>query len=203
MSSASSWTEADFEQMSWHDNHVHALQIESGGEHGTGTLTSGRRQFDDESADRAVRPLAIAAAVVAWLAACASMPRKTIDAIVERYHAAGTFSGAVLVGRGDTIVYQRAVGLADEAWNVPNTLDTRFQIGSLTKQFTGALIYELAQQKRIDLDQPLSQYLPEYRADVAQAVTIRQLLGHSAGVPDFVRRPDIMQLLKQPATPAE
>lgn len=39
MSSASSWTEADFEQMSWHDNHVHALQVESGGEHGTGTLT--------------------------------------------------------------------------------------------------------------------------------------------------------------------
>lgn len=131
------------------------------------------------------------------------MPRRAIDAIVERYHAEGTFSGAVLVGRGDTVVYQRAVGLADEAWNVPNTLDTRFQIGSLTKQFTGALIYELAQQKRIDLDTPLSRYLPEYRADVGQAVTIRQLLGHSAGVPDFVRRPDIMQLLKQPATPAE
>jgi CubicO group peptidase (beta-lactamase class C family) len=138
-------------------------------------------------------------------AACASVrpPSQDIDAIVSRYHSAGKFSGAVLVGRGETIVYQRAIGVADEAWNVPATLETRFQIGSLTKQFTSALIYELAEQHRIDLDQPLSAYLPEYRADVGQAITIRQLLGHSAGVPDFVRRPDIMELLKHPATPAE
>jgi len=147
----------------------------------------------------------LAILLLACAAGCASVrtPAQDIDAIVSRYHSAGKFSGAVLVGRGETIVYQRALGVADEAWNVPAALDTRFQIGSLTKQFTGALLYELAEQKRIDLDKPLSAYLPEYRADVGQAVTIRQLLGHSAGVPDFVRRPDIMQLLKQPATPAE
>src|SRR5206468_13135577 len=49
----------------------------------------------------------------------------------------------------------------------------------------------------------LSTYFPEYRRDVADAVTIRQLLGHSAGVPDLVHRSDIMQILKEPATPQE
>jgi CubicO group peptidase (beta-lactamase class C family) len=101
------------------------------------------------------------------------------------------------------VVYEGAFGLADETWKIANTPATRFQIGSLTKQFTAALILELAQQGRVNLDVNLSTYLPDYRRDVADAVTIRQLLGHSAGVPDFVRRSDIMQILKEPATPQE
>ena len=142
---------------------------------------------------------------VAALLACASAGPSSgrFDALVTGYHAADRFSGAVLVGDRETVVYEKAFGLADEAWNVPNTLDTKFQIGSLTKQFTGTLLLELVEKGRLDLDRPLADYLPDYRADVARAVTLRQLLGHSAGVPDFVRRPDILELLKRPATPAE
>jgi len=73
----------------------------------------------------------------------------------------------------------------------------------LTKQFTAALVLELAQKGRLNLDATLSVYLPEYRRDVGDAVTIRQLLGHSAGVPDLVHRSDIMQIVKEPATPQE
>ena len=73
----------------------------------------------------------------------------------------------------------------------------------MTKQFTAALVLELAQKGRLNLDATLSVYLPEYRRDVADAVTIRQLLGHSAGVPDLVHRSDIMRILKEPATPQE
>ena len=65
----------------------------------------------------------------------------------------------------------------------------------MTKKFTAPLILELAQRGRVNLDATLSTYLSDYRRDVADAVTIRQLLGHSAGVPDFVRRSDIMQIL--------
>ncbi|HEY4256856.1 MAG TPA: serine hydrolase domain-containing protein [Candidatus Udaeobacter sp.] len=73
----------------------------------------------------------------------------------------------------------------------------------MTKQFTAALILELGQQGRLNLDATLSVYLPDYRRDIAEAVTIRQLLGHSAGVPDLVHRSDIMQIVKEPATPQE
>ncbi|HEY6929729.1 MAG TPA: serine hydrolase domain-containing protein [Thermoanaerobaculia bacterium] len=130
-------------------------------------------------------------------------PAATIDRIVRSYHQEGRFSGSVLVATADRVVYRKALGLADESWEVPNTLDTRFQIGSLTKQFTAALLLELQHQGKIDLDAPMTRYLPAYRADIAQIVTLRQLLGHTGGIPDFVRRPDIMEIVKNPITPRE
>jgi len=89
------------------------------------------------------------------------------------------------------------------AWKIANTPTTRFQIGSLTKQFTAGMILKLAQDGRINLDSTLSSYLPNYRRAVGEAVTIRQLLGPSAGIPDFVHRPDIIQIVKEPLTPKE
>jgi len=143
--------------------------------------------------------------LAAVLCSCtgASPSRHRIAQILLQYHRDDKFSGSALVGYRDTVVYEGAFDFADETWKIENTPTTRFQIGSLTKQFTAALILELAQQSRIDLDATLSSYLPDYRSDVGDAVTIRELLGHSAGVPDFVRRPDIMQILKEPATPQE
>jgi CubicO group peptidase (beta-lactamase class C family) len=143
--------------------------------------------------------------LAAILCSCtgASSSKHKIAQILLQYHGHGRFSGSALVGYGDTVVYEGAFGYADETWKVPNTPLTRFQIGSLTKQFTAALILQLAQQDQIDLDATLSAYLPDYRRDVADAVTIRQLLGHSAGVPDFVHRSDIMQIVKESATPQE
>jgi CubicO group peptidase (beta-lactamase class C family) len=143
--------------------------------------------------------------LTAILCSCtgASSSKNKIAQILLQYHRNGKFSGSALVGYGDADVYEGAFGLADETWKIANTPATRFQIGSLTKQFTAALVLELAQQGRINLDATLSVYLPEYRRDVADVVTIRQLLGHSAGVPDLVHRSDIMRILKEPATPQE
>jgi CubicO group peptidase (beta-lactamase class C family) len=143
--------------------------------------------------------------LTAILCSCtgASSSKNKIAQILLQYHRNGNFSGSALVGYEDTVVYEGALGLADETWKIANTPATRFQIGSLTKQFTAALILDLAQQGRLNLDAALSVYLPAYRRDVADAVTIRQLLGHSAGVPDLVHRSDIMRILKEPATPQE
>ena len=134
--------------------------------------------------------------LTAILCSCtgASISKHKIAQILLQYHRDGRFSGSALVGYGDTVVYEGAFGFADETWKIRNTPTTRFQIGSLTKQFTAALILDLAQKDRINLDATLSTYLPDYRPDAADAITIRQLLGHSAGVPDFVHRPDIMQI---------
>src|SRR5262249_28095791 len=76
-------------------------------------------------------------------------------------------------------------------------------IGSLTKQFTAALILDLEHAGKIDGDAPLSRYLPEYRSDTAARITIRTLLNHSAGVPDFVRRQDIMEIVMHSLTPPQ
>jgi CubicO group peptidase (beta-lactamase class C family) len=98
--------------------------------------------------------------LAAILCSCtgASSSKHKIAQVLLEYHRNGRFSGSALVGYGDAIVYEGAFGYADETWKVANTPLTRFQIGSLTKQFTAALILELAQQGHIDLDATLSAY---------------------------------------------
>src|SRR6266699_5425763 len=86
--------------------------------------------------------------LAAILCSCsgASSSKHKIAQILLQYHRDGRFSGSALLGYGNTIVYEGAFGLADETWKIANTPTTRFEIGSLTKQFTAALILELAQQ---------------------------------------------------------
>jgi D-alanyl-D-alanine carboxypeptidase len=99
--------------------------------------------------------------------------------------AAGRFSGVVLVAKDDSPVFERAYGLADRERNVPNTLDTRFRIGSMDKMFTATSVLQLVQAGTVALDAPLGTYLPDYpNADVAK-VTIRQLLTHTGGTGDI------------------
>ena len=126
-----------------------------------------------------------------------------IGRIVEAYDRSGRFSGAVLVARGNEVTFERAAGLADESWRIPNSRDTRFQIGSLTKQFTAALVLELVHEGVLSLEVPLARYFPEYRSDTGSRVTLEHLLSHTSGIPDFVRRPDIMDVVLHPATPSE
>jgi CubicO group peptidase (beta-lactamase class C family) len=117
--------------------------------------------------------------LTAILCSCtgAASSEHKIAKILQQYHQNDKFSGAALVGYGDKVVYEGAFGLADETWKIANTPATRFQIGSLTKQFTAALILERAQQGRLDLDATLSTYLPDYRRDVADAATPQEVIG--------------------------
>lgn len=59
------------------------------------------------------------------------------------------FAGTVLVAQKGKVIYQKAMGKADMEWNIPNATNTRFQIGSITKQFTAACILQLAEQGKI------------------------------------------------------
>src|SRR5260370_38750652 len=59
-----------------------------------------------------------------------------LDQTMQRRYAAGDFNGTVLVARQGKVIYERAFGLANREWSVPNDLETKFEIGSMTKQFT-------------------------------------------------------------------
>lgn len=105
---------------------------------------------------------------------------------LQNQAAAGAFSGAVLVAKNGVPVFRHAYGSADREHNVPNTLDTRFRIGSMNKMFTAVAIMQLVQAGKIDLDKPLGTYLPDYpNKSVASSVTIRQLLTHTGGTGDI------------------
>jgi CubicO group peptidase (beta-lactamase class C family) len=110
------------------------------------------------------------------------------DVLEQRLDSLGRadlFSGVVLVGRGDRVRLRKAVGLADRAKQVPMTPESRLNIGSITKAFTGAAILRLAQEGRLQLDEPLGKYVDGFPADVASRVTIRQLLQHRSGMGDI------------------
>ncbi|MDQ2909013.1 MAG: beta-lactamase family protein [Candidatus Eremiobacteraeota bacterium] len=105
---------------------------------------------------------------------------------LDRESAADRFSGAVLMAHGGTTIFARAYGLADREHKVPNTLDTRFRIGSMNKMFTAVAILQLVQTGKLGLDDPLGKYLTDYpNKDVASNVSIRELLTHTGGTGDI------------------
>jgi CubicO group peptidase (beta-lactamase class C family) len=120
---------------------------------------------------------------------------RELEATLDALAAQDEFSGAVLVAHDSTVVFEKAYGLADRARGTPVTLDTRFNIASLGKMFTGVAILQLVEQGRLSLNAPLSQILPEYpNQDVARRVTIYQLLTHTSGVAEWMASPLYMDL---------
>lgn len=105
-----------------------------------------------------------------------------VDATVAPLLALDVFSGVVLVARGDSILFEQAYGLADRELAVPVTTGSAFRIASISKSFTRALTGRLAEDGVLDLDDAIARWLPEFRR--ADAITVRHLLDHQAGVPN-------------------
>ncbi len=122
-----------------------------------------------------------------------SQPAGEIDQIVQSRSAAGDFNGAVLVGRNGEILYQRAFGFANVEWKIPNDLETKFEIGSMTKQFTALLVLQFVNEGKIHLDGHISDYLPFYRRDSGSRVTVTELLSHASGIPNFTNLPGFLE----------
>lgn len=145
-----------------------------------------------------VSSVLVAIALLARLPALAAVDRSPatpgkIDSLVTAYADLGLLNGVVLVADHGQTVYQRAFGLANREWGVANTVDTAFNIGSLTKPLTATLVLKLVAEKRIDLDAPISRYLPWYRKDQGDRVLVRHLLSHSSGIPSFTSNPHLAE----------
>ena len=96
------------------------------------------------------------------------------------------FSGAALVARNGKTVFAQAYGLADREKKIPNTLKTRFRLGSMNKMFTAVATLQLVQSGKLDLKAPFGKYLTDYpNKDAASKVTIEQLLSHTGGTGDI------------------
>src|SRR5262249_18862101 len=122
------------------------------------------------SSRRAIRFLASVTLAVAVMPSLALAQDKAtnIDALMSRYHARGQFNGTVLVAEKGNVILKKGYGMADIEWDIPNAPDTKFRLGSITKQFTSMLIMQLVQEGKIKLDGKLSDYLPYYRKDIGQ-----------------------------------
>lgn len=98
---------------------------------------------------------------------------------------AGKFSGAVLVKRGDELLFREAFGFADRESHTPNTVDTRFRIGRLSNMFTAVALLRLMQEGKLGHDDALGKWLPELMGDAAGRVRIGDLLSNSGGTDDI------------------
>jgi D-alanyl-D-alanine carboxypeptidase len=109
-----------------------------------------------------------------------------IQKVLSEADAADRFSGAVLVAKNGQVLFSRAYGLADRERGIPNTVATRFRIGSMNKMFTGTAVVQLAEAGKVELAAPIGEYLTGYRnRDVAAKVTIHHLLTHTGGTGDI------------------
>ncbi|HEV7508454.1 MAG TPA: serine hydrolase domain-containing protein [Thermoanaerobaculia bacterium] len=96
------------------------------------------------------------------------------------------FSGVVLVARHGQVLSQKAWGLANRETKKPNTLDTRFRLGSMNKMFTSVATLQLIEAGKLSLDDTIGKILPDYpNKDVASKVTVRHLLTHTGGTGDI------------------
>jgi len=116
-----------------------------------------------------------------------------IDELMKIYQSYGQFNGAVLVAENGKVIYKKGLGLANMEWNIPNETDTKFRLGSITKQFTAALILQLVEQGKIKLDGKISDYLPDYRKDVGDKITVHHLLTHTSGIPSYTSQPKFFE----------
>ena len=107
---------------------------------------------------------------------------KTVDIIVKAYVSQFEFSGNVLIGQGDSIIYKSTNGFANYEHEIHNTLETKFRLASLSKQFTAAALLILEQQGKVNFDEPISLYLSDLDSDIADKITIHQILSHSSGL---------------------
>ena len=128
---------------------------------------------------------------------------REINAYLISQTDAGKFRGVVLVGINGKVAFEKGYGFADEEWNAPNTVQTKFRIASLTKQFTAACILLLQERGKLSVHDPVSRYVPDLPQDW-QGITIHQLLTHTSGIPNYPGMPPIENKLNRTgATPRQ
>jgi len=126
-----------------------------------------------------------------------------LDALIVRYQELGLFNGSALVTESGKPILRKGYGEANMEWHIPITPDTRFRLGSITKQFTAALVMQMVEKGQIDLTAPITRYLPDYPKPNGDRITIHQLLNHTSGIPGYTELPAFGRTARQPQKPAE
>ncbi|NII26468.1 serine hydrolase [Pseudoflavitalea sp. X16] len=135
--------------------------------------------------------------------AFAQQKAKQIDDLMGRYVDNGKFNGSVLVVENGKVIFKKGYGLANMEWNIPNTPDTKFRLGSLTKQFTAMLIMQLVEQGKLKLEGKITDYLTDYPKAAGDKITIHHLLTHTSGIPNYTNLPAFKTFNRNRYKPAD
>jgi CubicO group peptidase (beta-lactamase class C family) len=137
------------------------------------------------------------------LAACAlAQEAAPITSKLDEYLSAAAkqgFSGSALVARDGKVIFSKGYGMADAEWDIPNTPQTKFRLGSITKQFTAASILLLQERGKISVQDQICKFFDNC-PEPWKEVTIHHLLTHTAGIPNFTSFPDYQKTMMIPVT---
>lgn len=112
-----------------------------------------------------------------------------IDRLVRGLSDEGYFAGVVLASENGEVIYEKAFGMANADFRIPNKPDTRIGIASITKPMTAVVLARLIEAKRLSLTDKLSKFIPDFpRGD---EITIEMLARHRSGVPHRVMPPEM------------
>jgi len=112
------------------------------------------------------------------------------------------FMGSVLVAKGDRLLINQGYGSANLEWNIPNSPDTKFRLGSITKQFTATCILLLQERGKLKVEAPIKEYVRD-APPAWDKITIFNLLTHTSGVPNYTSFPEYSALKATARTPEQ
>ena len=119
--------------------------------------------------------------------------------IADTLKAFGATSASVAVVENNELVYENSVGYADLADHVAATTETRYAVGSISKQFTAAALLLAQEERKVSIDDKVGKYFPDLTR--ANEVTIRELLSHTSGYEDYAPQDYIIPAWTQPTAP--
>jgi CubicO group peptidase (beta-lactamase class C family) len=122
-----------------------------------------------------------------------------VDEYMQRQIEVYAFSGSILIARGGQVLVSEGYGMADLEHEAPNTPQTKYRLGSVTKQFTAMLVMQLQEKGMLSVDDPLTKYIPDYPN--GEKITIHHLLTHTSGIPNFTSFPDYQETMTLPSPP--
>lgn len=121
-----------------------------------------------------------------------------MDKVMEHFTKLEHFSGVILVAHEGDVLYTKAFGEANKDWHIPNSLNTRFELASIAKLFTGIAIMQLVEQEKLGLDDPVEKHLPDF--PFGEEITILHMLTHTSGLPDWTSHPRFRSIWTQVRT---
>src|SRR5579859_5014828 len=131
------------------------------------------------------RRLLALALILLSLRAAAQFSTEKADQLIDAYGKAGKFNGSVLIGQKGQVLYRQGYGFRDVAAKKPNDAHSICQIGSITKQFTSAVILQLQRSEKLSVQDKLSKYFPQLPH--GDSITLENLLTHTSGLYNYTR----------------
>ncbi|HKX28356.1 MAG TPA: serine hydrolase domain-containing protein [Blastocatellia bacterium] len=114
---------------------------------------------------------------------------KELEEFVRKLAAADLFSGTVLLARQGQPIFKKAYGTANRDFNVPNRIDTKFNLGSMNKMFTSVAIAQLVERGKLSFEDRLSKFVPDFPSkEEAEKIQIRHLLTHTSGLGSYFNK---------------